>query len=327
MIHWYTDLVIDMPSKSSEPSFSPTIQILSSSEWQDYALLDSGNGQRLEKFGEMTLIRPDAEAIWKPALPNADWEKARARFQSSAEEMGGHWEKDPGFPDSWTLGYKNLRFRCQLSASKQVGIFPEQAVQWDWIFQQVTRIKRPLRVLNLFGYTGLASLAAASAGAKVTHLDASKKVVLWAKDNQSLSKVAADSIRWIVDDALKFVQREARRNSHYEGIILDPPKFGRGPKGEVWEFYKVISELLLSIKQILSPDPVFIVLTAYAVKASALTLGQALSEIMTPFRGVTECGEVVLKEKSAERLLSTSIFARWNNPGSQHDTYRSTHFQ
>jgi 23S rRNA (cytosine1962-C5)-methyltransferase len=162
-------------------------------------------------------------------------------------------------------------------------------------------------------------LAAASAGAKVTHLDASKKVISWAKANQTLSHISQDSIRWILDDALKFVQREARRASLYDGIILDPPKFGRGPKGEVWEFYKVIPLLLSSIRQILTPNPAFVILTAYAVKASALTLYQALSEIMHPFHGVTECGEVVLKDVSASRLLSTSIFARWNSIGKIHD--------
>jgi 23S rRNA (cytosine1962-C5)-methyltransferase len=313
-----------MNSESEKSHFPPTIQLLASSEWQDYALLDSGNGERLEKFGTIKLVRPDAEAIWKTALPPGDWQKVQARFKTSAEEMGGHWEKEASLPESWVLEYKNLRFRCQLSASKQVGIFPEQAVQWDWIAQQVKQANRPLKVLNLFGYTGLASLAAASAGAKVTHLDASKKVILWAKDNQALSKISLNSIRWIVDDALKFVQREARRGSRYDGIILDPPKFGRGPKGEVWEFYKVISELLDSIRQVLSPNPAFIVLTAYAVKASAITLEQALSEIMKPFHGVSECGEVVLKDKSAGRLLSTSIFARWNNIGSIYDPDRQT---
>jgi 23S rRNA (cytosine1962-C5)-methyltransferase len=200
-----------------------------------------------------------------------------------------------------------------------VGFFPEQAVQWDWIAEQVKKANRPVKVLNLFGYTGLASLAAALAGAKVTHLDASKKAILWAKENQALSKIPADSIRWIMDDVLKFVQREARRESRYEGIILDPPKFGRGPKGEVWEFYKVISELLAFIRQILSVNPVFIVLTAYAVKASAITLDQALSEMMKSYSGVSECGEVVLIDKSAGRLLSTSIFARWKNTGSIHE--------
>jgi 23S rRNA (cytosine1962-C5)-methyltransferase len=313
-----------MKLPANKTHIPPTIQLLASSEWQDYALLDSGNGERLEKFGTIKLVRPDAEAIWTPALPPGDWQKVQAKFKPSAEEMGGHWEKESNLPESWILEYKNLRFRCQLSASKQVGVFPEQAVQWDWIARQVKQANRPLKVLNLFGYTGLATLAAASAGAKVTHLDASKKVILWAKDNQALSKISLDSIRWIVDDALKFVQREVRRDSRYDAVILDPPKFGRGPKGEVWEFYKVISELLTSIRQVLSPNPAFIVLTAYAVKASAVTLEQALSEMMKSFHGVSECGEVVLKDNSAGRLLSTSIFARWNNIGSIHDPDRQT---
>lgn len=311
------------PSSATDPVL-PSIQILMSSDWTDYELLDSGNGERLERFGRIKLVRPDAEAIWKPALSAREWQNVGARFKPSAEEMGGHWEKTDQFPGSWILSYKNLRFTCQISASKQVGVFPEQAVQWDWIIQQVKKANRSLNVLNLFGYTGLGSLAAASAGARVTHLDASKKVILWAKANRELSQIPEDSIRWIVDDALKFVQREVRRGSRYDGIILDPPKFGRGPKGEVWEFYKVISELLASIRLVLSPNPVFIVLTAYAVKASALTLFEALTEMMNPFHGVTECGEVVLNDKSAGRLLSTSIFARWNSNGSIHDSEHHT---
>jgi 23S rRNA (cytosine1962-C5)-methyltransferase len=303
------------PNKSTLPS----IQVLMSTEWKDYELLDSGNSERLERFGRIWLVRPDAEAIWRPALPIHEWNKASARFIPSFEEMGGHWEKAGEFPIPWNLFYKDLQFQCQLTASRHVGFFPEQAVQWDWIIDQIKKANRQLKILNLFGYTGLASLAAASAGARVTHLDASKKSISWAKINRELSGIPEDSIRWIVDDALKFVQREDRRGNQYDGIILDPPKFGRGPKGEVWEFYKVISEMLASLRQILSPKPIFIYLTAYAVKASALTLQEALSEMMHPFQGLTECGEVVLKDTSAGRLLSTSIFARWKNIGSFHE--------
>jgi len=202
--------------------------------------------------------------------------------------------------------------RVQTTASRHVGVFPEQAAHWDWIRSQVTKTARPVQVLNLFGYTGLATLAAATAGAGVTHIDASRKAVTWARENQELSGLANRPIRWIVEDALKFVQRESRRGVHYEGIILDPPKFGRGPKGEVWEFYKLISELLHSCKQILSPRPLFVVITAYAVKASALTLYYALQELMSEWKGQVEAGEIALEEQSARRLLSTAIFARWS---------------
>ena len=210
------------------------------------------------------------------------------------------------------MEYKSLRFWAQTGGSKHLGVFPEQASQWDWIAAQVRGADRPLQVLNLFGYTGLATLAAAQAGARVTHLDASRKVVSWGRENQDLSGLTTAPVRWLIDDALKFVHREGRRETAYDGIILDPPKFGRGPKGEVWEFYKLLPDLLEACRKILSPRPVFVLLTAYAVKASAVTLYYAMNEMMRACKGVTEVGEVVLQEKSAGRLLSTAIFARWS---------------
>lgn len=299
-------------SAMSEPGHFPELLILSSSDWKDYALLDSGNGLKLERFGPYRLVRPEAEALWKPALPENEWRQMDAIFQPGREENGGHWQTTQKLPESWQMTYKELCFRIQLSASRHVGVFPEEACHWDWIAEKVRKGQKPIRVLNLFGYTGLATLAAAAAGAKVTHIDASRKVVSWARENQELSGLSERPIRWIVDDALKFVQREIRRGNQYDGLILDPPKFGRGPKGEVWEFYKLMAELLQSCRQALSPSPLFVVITAYAVKASALTLKYALSEMMQDWGGVVEAGEIVLNERSAGRLLSTSIFARWS---------------
>lgn len=290
----------------------PHIDLLTCPRWQDYELLDSGGGQRLERFGDYRLIRPDAEAIWKPALPEKEWARAEACFRPSPEENGGHWEFRRPLPERWALNYRGLRFWAQTGGSKQLGVFPEQASQWDWVDEQIRTARRPLTVLNLFGYTGLASLAAARAGAHVTHLDASKKVVSWARENQALSGLQTAPIRWIVDDAVKFVQREARRAAGYDGIILDPPKFGRGPKGEVWEFYKLLPNLLQDCRSILSPQPQFVVLTAYAVKASALTLQYALQEMMAGQPGSIQVGEVTLRDQSAGRLLSTAIYARWS---------------
>lgn len=290
----------------------PFLEIITSPDWQDYELLDSGNGQKLERFGGFRLIRPEAEAIWSPALSQKEWKKVDAIFHPTPEENGGHWQHLTSIPERWTLAYKNLKFYVQTTASRHVGVFPEQASQWDWIVEQVRTHKGECRILNLFGYTGLASLAAASAGAQVTHLDASRKVVSWARDNQILSKLEKCPLRWIVDDALKFVQREARRESRYDGIILDPPKFGRGPKGEVWEFYKLLPILLKACRAILSEQPAFMILTAYAVKASAVTLYNALNEIMQPLHGKLQAGEIALIETSAERLLPTAIFARWS---------------
>lgn len=291
---------------------APLLSILSSPDWEDYRLLDSGNGYKLERFGPYRLVRPEAEAMWQTALPPQEWQQIDGRFVATPEENGGHWESSKRLPESWLIRYKDLRMRVQTTASRHVGVFPEQAAHWDWIRSQVTKTARPVQVLNLFGYTGLATLAAATAGAGVTHIDASRKAVTWARENQELSGLANRPIRWIVEDALKFVQRESRRGVYYEGIILDPPKFGRGPKGEVWEFYKLISELLHSCKQILSPRPLFVVITAYAVKASALTLYYALQELMSEWKGQVEAGEIALEEQSARRLLSTAIFARWS---------------
>jgi 23S rRNA (cytosine1962-C5)-methyltransferase len=194
---------------------------------------------------------------------------------------------------------------------RHLGVFPEVAAHWDWFSDLIATSKREINVLNLFGYTGLASLAAASAGAKVTHVDASKKSVGWARENQALSKLTDAPIRWIVDDALKFVQREARRGVKYDGIILDPPKFGRGPKGEVWEVYKSLPNLLEACRECLSDTPLFVVTTVYAVRASAIHIAQAMDDMMKGFGGKIEMGELVTREQSAGRLLSQAVYARW----------------
>jgi 23S rRNA (cytosine1962-C5)-methyltransferase len=305
-----TGKILDMSSTLSNPL--PELKLLPSLEWEDYELLDSGEGEKLERYGPYRLVRPEPEAVWQRKLSRDEWRAAHAIFRPSPEEMGGHWEMMEPIPESWTLGYKGLRFRVQLGASRHVGVFPEQASQWDWVYKQVRDAGKPPKVLNLFGYTGLATLAAAQAGAQVTHVDASKKVITWARENQQLSGLEDRSIRWIVDDALKFVQREARRESYYEGLILDPPKFGRGPKGEVWEFYKLIPELLDACRQIMSKRSQFVVLTAYAVKASALTLYYAVSEMMKKQGGEVSAGEVVLSEMSAGRAVAMAIYARWS---------------
>lgn len=287
------------------------IKVLTSPGWVDYELLDSGGGARLERFGKFLLVRPDAEAVWRPGLPSSTWEHAQAVYQPAAEENGGHWTFRQPLPGRWLMAYQGLRFWVQTGGSRHVGIFPEQAVQWDWAAGRIAAAGRPLHVLNLFGYTGLATLSAAKAGARVTHVDASRKVITWARENQALSNLQDCPVRWILDDAIKFVGREARRGAQYDGIILDPPKFGRGPKGEVWEFYKLLPALLEDCRRVLSPQPEFLVLTAYAVKASAVTLQNAVTEMMAGFDGRTSGGEVALCEKSSSRLLSTAVFARW----------------
>ena len=289
----------------------PPFTLLESPRWRDYELLDSGDGLKLERFGAFTFVRPEVQAMWSPSLSKKDWDAAQAVFQPTAEESGGHWIEKKKIPEKWKMEYGDLKFWVMTTPGRHLGVFPEVASHWDWMADSISRAGRPANVLNLFGYTGLASLAAASAGATVTHVDASKKSVGWARENQSLSGLDAKPVRWIVDDALKFVQREARRGTKYDGIILDPPKFGRGPKGEVWEVYKSLPDLLGACKEVMSDNPLFLVLTVYAVKASAVHVGQAMEEMMRNRGGNVERGELVTREKSASRLISQAVFARW----------------
>jgi 23S rRNA (cytosine1962-C5)-methyltransferase len=292
--------------------------LLEASRWQDYALLDSGDGLKLERFGKYVFVRPDTQAMWKRSLDlSKEWNNAHAVFVPTGEESGGHWDFKKKVEEQWTLNYllphpnKNISFKVMTTPGRHLGVFPEVAAHWDWFSGLIARSKREVSVLNLFGYTGLASLAAAAAGAKVTHVDASKKSVSWARENQALSKLTDSPIRWIVDDALKFVQREARRGVKYDGIILDPPKFGRGPKGEIWEVYKSLPSLLEACRECLSNDPLFVVTTIYAVRASALHVAQAMDDMMDGFGGKIEMGELVTREQRAGRLLSQAVYARW----------------
>ncbi|MEJ5224902.1 MAG: class I SAM-dependent methyltransferase [Anaerolineales bacterium] len=303
----------------STSSTTPHITLLDSPEWRDYELLDSGNGLKLERFGPYRFVRPEVQAMWPPALPSARWQEAHAVFQPTSEESGGHWDFKKKVPEKWEMRYPlpgaagELRFAVMPTPGRHLGVFPECGAHWRWAAELIQQAARPVRVLNLFGYTGLASLAAAAAGASVTHVDASKKSVGWARENQALSGLAERPIRWIVDDALKFVQREARRGSRYDGILLDPPKFGRGPKGEVWEVYKSLPALLAACREVLSPQPLFVVVTMYAVQASAIHLGQALTEMMRGAAGTVDAGELVTRDTSGGRLLSHAVYARWSS--------------
>jgi 23S rRNA (cytosine1962-C5)-methyltransferase len=307
---------------------TPTIYLLVSPNWTDYELLDSGDGQKLERFGPYIFARPEVQALWPKALPIENWQSAHAFFIPSGEESGGHWDFKKKVNEKWEISYpltsapapegeglRKLRFTVMTTPGRHLGVFPECATHWDWMAERIkqkTKNKNgPVNVLNLFGYTGLGTLAAAAAGAKVTHVDASKKSVAWARENQSLSGLSEKPIRWIVDDALKFVEREGRRGAKYDGILLDPPKFGRGPKGEVWEIYKSLPEILQACQKILSEAPLFVVLTVYAVKLPAMHAYQALAEMMKGFEGSLECGELVALEKSGGRLLSQAVYARW----------------
>jgi 23S rRNA (cytosine1962-C5)-methyltransferase len=293
--------------------------LLESPHWTDYALLDSGDGLKLERFGKYVFVRPESQAMWKRSL-DAEWKQAHAVFQPTGEESGGHWDFKKNVEENWEMRYildpslvekGELKFSVMTTPGRHLGVFPEVAAHWDWFSGLIAQSKRESNVLNLFGYTGLATLAGAAAGAKVTHVDASKKSVSWARDNQALSNLTEKPIRWIVDDALKFVQREARRGVKYDGIILDPPKFGRGPKGEVWEVYKSLPDLLEACRECLSDHPLFVVTTIYAVRASAVHVAQAMEDMMNGFEGKIEMGELVTREQSAGRLLSQAVYSRW----------------
>jgi 23S rRNA (cytosine1962-C5)-methyltransferase len=290
----------------------PELNLLVAPDWTDYELLDSGAGAKLERFGPYTFVRPEHQAVWRPTLPARKWEAAPAIFQAAGgEETGGRWQVRRPVEPAWTMSYQDLRFRAHFTTSRHLGVFPEQAAHWDWLAARVRAAGRPVQVLNLFGYTGLATLAAAQAGARVTHVDAAKKSISWARENQALAGLDERPIRWIVDDAFKFVQREARRGATYDGFILDPPKFGRGPKGEVWECFDMLPGLLQACRALLTPQPLFVVITAYAIRASALSLYYALQEMVAGQAGEVQAGELAVQEKSAGRLLSTAIFARW----------------
>lgn len=292
-------------------SLPTNITLTSSPDWKDYQLLDSGDGKTLERFGNYLLIRPRPQAIWATSLPSSEWKKANAVLVEEKQEFGGKWNMLNPMDKSWNISYKDLKFQLQLSSSRHVGIFPEQATHWDWIRNQIEASKKPFRMLNLFGYSGAATAAGAAAGAEVTHVDSSKHAITWANQNIKLSKLQEKPIRWIAEDALKFVKREARRGSTYQGIVMDPPKFGRGSSGEVWDFFKRVPELIEACQSILAKDAKFVVMTAYAITASAVITHQAVEQ-MVGKKGKLESGELVSVDESAGHVLSHAIYTRWS---------------
>lgn len=290
----------------------PALTVLTSPGWEEYELLDTGDGAKLERFGRYTTVRPEPQALWRPALGRSEWATADAAFVGSEEQGAGNWQFRRAVERRWPMRYRKLRFWAEATPFRHTGVFPEQANHWDWMGEAVGRSGRPVKVLSLFGYTGLATLAAAAAGAGVTHVDASKKAVRWARDNQALSGLEDRPVRWIVDDARKYVRREVRRAVRYDGLILDPPKFGRGPGGEVWKIEEALPELLAGCRRVLTERPLFVVLTCYAIRASALSLYFTLQEMMSGAGGEVTAGEMALVERSAGRMVSTAIFARWS---------------
>ncbi len=278
--------------------------------WPDYGLIDSGNGRKLERYGRFRFIRPEPQAMWQPA--SDDWRADGEFIPGSDEDGGGRWYYEQPVPaEGWPLRWKDVSFQSSCTPFRHLGFFPDMAPVWDDLRGSIAD-KPDAEVMNLFGYTGMMSLACAAAGAEVVHLDASPKSNGYGKDNQAMSGLQDRSIRWIADDAMKFTAREVRRGNEYDAIILDPPKFGRGPKNETWRFEENLPELLDVVKQLLSDRPLFVILTAYAVRLSYLALSQALADRLSPLGGVMETGEMALPQQGSDRLLPTAIYARWH---------------
>lgn len=279
--------------------------------FDDYALLDSGAGRKLERFGSVVLDRPEPQALWQPRRPDM-WRTANATFSASGDdEEKGRWRIDKPVPDSWPVKVGGTTMLCRLQGLWHVGLFPEQKPHWDWMLERIAGVKteRP-RVLNLFAYTGAASLLAAAAGAEVTHVDASKKAIGWGRENQAASKLSDAPIRWILDEAAKFVAREVRRGKTYHVILVDPPKFGRGPDGEVWDLFTHLPPFLANCAKLLAADSASLVLTVYAIRASALAFDQLCRETLQERSGSYHSGELAIRAEGGN-AVPTSLFTRW----------------
>lgn len=290
--------------------------ILETEPSADYALLDSGNGLKLEQYGPYRIVRPEGQAIWLPSLPQKEWDQADAVFTGNTDEEGiGRWAF-PKVPlgETWPMQHDGISFHGRFTSFRHVGVFPEQAAHWsymDGLIRDGVKSGRNVKVLNLFGYTGVASLVAARAGAEVTHVDASKKAIIWARENQEMAGLSDKPIRWICEDAMKFVAREERRGSFYDIILLDPPAYGRGPSGEVWQLFEHLPAMVDTCRSILTPKPLAVILTAYSIRASFFAIHELMRDRFTGLGGTVESGELILRERSAGRALSTSMFSRW----------------
>ena len=279
--------------------------------WADYALLDSGGGRKLERYGTRSFIRPEPQAMWAPAL--SAWDADAEFIPASDADGGGRWFNHRPVPaEGWELGWEETRFMASCTPFRHLGFFPDMAPVWSWLRGQVAPIENP-QFLNLFGYTGVGSQALASAGAAVTHVDASKKSVAQARANAELAGLADAPIRWIVDDASKFAGREVRRGKRYDAILLDPPKYGRGPDGERWELEEDLSPLIADCAALLDERSRALFLTVYAVRMSALAIGELLRTSLSSLGGTVECGELAVREEARGLLLPTAIWARWSN--------------
>ena len=299
-----------------EPIFSENYRssrLVYPSDDFDYKLIDSGDSKKLELLGSHYLVRPAPQAIWPRKLPRDEWQKSEAEYvYFKGKQTGGEWRFFSPFPEEgWTIKFQDLILKVNPTGFGHIGLFAEQAPNWLWIREQVTKIKNP-NILNLFGYTGASTLFAAAGGAKVTHIDASKPSISWARHNQELSGLSNCPIRWIIDDTIKFLKRETRRGNRYHGIIMDPPTFGRGAKNEIWKIEQNLPELLELCRQILSPDPLFLLMTTHSPGFSSLTLENLLlSYLVPPGHGKIESGEMFIFENVFKTSLPSGFFSRW----------------
>jgi 23S rRNA (cytosine1962-C5)-methyltransferase len=283
---------------------------LTGEPWAEYGLIDSGHGRKLERYGAYRFVRPEPQAMWAPA--SAEWDAHGEFIPGSDEEGGGRWVFHKPVPrEGWPLGWHEVRFTAQTTPFRHLGFFPDMAPVWSWMRERIAGMDAA-ECMNLFGYTGVGSLALAAKGARVTHVDASKKSVAEAKANAELSGMADKPVRWMIDDAAKFAAREVRRERRYDGIILDPPKWGRGPNGEVWKLEEGLPGLIADCRRLLDADSRFLFLTVYAVRMSALAIGELVRQAFADLPGTVEAGELTVCEEARGLELPTAIFARWS---------------
>lgn len=279
--------------------------------WKDYEILDMANGEKLERWGDVFLVRPDPQIIWKEKSFSNKWKKVNARYNRS-KTGGGSWQYNSNLPKAWKIKYKDLVFNIKPMGFKHTGLFPEQAVNWDWMIDKIKNEKREIKVLNLFAYTGGATVACLSAGASVCHVDSSKGMVAWAKENVMSSGLEKKHVRYIVDDVVKFVNREIRRGNKYDAIIMDPPSYGRGANGEVWQFENNIDDLVKLCMQVLSDNPLFFLINSYTTGISSTVLENMLKiNMKSKHKGQYSCGEIGLPMTNSDLVLPCGIFAKW----------------
>lgn len=293
------------------PRLAATPAALSAQPWLDHALVDSGAGRKLERYGPHLVVRPEPQCLWTPRLTEADWDKAFAVFEPADEDEAGRWRFADDPAESWPMAWREVRFLARFTAFRHLAVFPEHAANWEWIAGRLS--PRPgAKMLNLFGYTGIATLAAAAAGAAVTHVDSSRRAVGWARENAALSSLDDAPVRWICEDARKWVAREVRRGTRYDAILLDPPKFGRGPGGEAWRLYEDLPELMAGCAALLSDEPSFLILNAYSERLTGLALANLVASALGPRGGHIDWGELTLAEETGGRAVGLSFFARWS---------------